>query len=240
MATKAVFFDAAGTLIKPVRPVGQTYASIAENYGMKVSSSELSQRFRTCFDASPPLTFGPVSAESIGDLERDWWKQLVQCVLQPFGSSAQLDRTFDELFSYFARPEAWTLYPDVPETLSALRQRGLILDVISNFDSRLIDILEGLGAADWFEEVFISSRVGHAKPSWQIFYTALQRHNLAPSEAMHIGDSEENDFYGAVNAGLAGVLIDRGVSPAPTNIRQITNLSEVISILDRFRDHEPT
>jgi putative hydrolase of the HAD superfamily len=232
MATKAVFFDAAGTLIKPVRPVGQTYASVAENYGMKVSSSEVSQRFRTCFDASPPLSFGPVSAESIEHMERDWWKQLVHCVFQPFGRPVQLDRTFDELFSYFARPEAWTLYPDVLEALSALRQRGLILDVISNFDSRLIDILEGLGTGDWFEEVFISSRVGHAKPSRQIFYTALQRHKLAPSEAMHVGDSEENDFYGATNAGLTGILLDRSANLAPKDFRQIRSLVEIIPILD--------
>lgn len=233
MATKAVFFDAAGTLIKPVRPIGQTYASVAENYGMKVSSSEVSERFRTCFDASPPLTFGPVPTESIEQLERDWWKQLVHCVFQPFGRFNQFDRFFAELFSYFARPEAWTLYPDVLETLPALRKRGLILDVISNFDSRLIDILKGLGTADWFEEVFISSRVGHAKPARQIFHTALARHNLAPSEAMHVGDSEEHDFCGAANAGLMGVLIDRSANLAPTNIHQIKTLNEIISILEQ-------
>jgi len=232
MATKAVFFDAAGTLIKPVRPVGQTYALLAENYGMKVSSSEVSERFRTCFDASPPLTFGPVSTESIEQLERDWWRQLVHCVFQPFGRFNQFDRFFAELFSYFARPEAWTLYPDVLETVSALRQRGLILDVISNFDSRLIDILEGLGTGGWFEDVFISSRVGHAKPAEQIFHMALARHGLAPSEAIHVGDSEENDFCGAANAGLTGVLIDRSANLAPTNIRQIKSLNEIISILD--------
>jgi putative hydrolase of the HAD superfamily len=233
MVTKAVFFDAAGTLIKTVRPVGETYASVAENYGMIVSSSEVSQRFRICFDASPPLSFGPVSTEAIEQLERDWWKQLVHCVFQPFGRSVQLDRVFEELFSYFARPEAWTLYPDVLETLSALRQRGLILDVISNFDYRLIDILKGLGTADWFDEVFISSRVGHAKPSRQIFYTALQRHNLAPNQAMHVGDSEENDFCGAANAGLQGILIDRTANLAPTHIPQIKSLNEIISIIEQ-------
>lgn len=233
MTTKAVFFDAAGTLIKPARPVGQTYASVAENYGMRVSSLEISARFRTCFNASPPLTFGPVCKESIEQLERDWWKQLVCCVFQPFGRFDQFDRFFAELFSYFARPEAWALYPDVLETLTALRQRGLILDVISNFDSRLIEILEGLGMAGWFEEVLISSRVGHAKPARQIFESALARHNLAPSEAMHVGDSEENDLYGAANAGLTGVLIDRRANIQLKNFRQINTLNEIISILDQ-------
>ncbi len=233
MATKAVFFDAAGTLIKPVRPVGQTYTLLAKNYGVEVSSFEISERFRTCFAASPPLTFGPVSTESIEQLERDWWKKLVHCVFQPLGRFEQFDRFFTELFSYFARPEAWTLYPDVLETLSALQERGLALDVISNFDSRLIDILEGLGMVGCFEEVFISSRVGHAKPERQIFQTALKRHNLVPGEAMHVGDSEENDLYGAANAGLLGVLIDRSASGRPRDYRQIKTLNEIISFLDQ-------
>jgi putative hydrolase of the HAD superfamily len=233
MAIKAVFFDAAGTLIKPVRPVGQTYACLAESHGMKVSASEISRRFRTCFDASPPLTFGPISTESIHRLERDWWRELVYCVFEPFGRFHQFDRFFAELFSYFAQPEAWTLYPEVRETLSILRQRGMILDVISNFDSRLIDILEGLDLGGCFDEVFISSRVGHAKPAQEIFYTALQRHKLAPNEAMHVGDSKENDLCGAANAGLTGVLIDRNPNLAPTTIHRIKSLNEIMSILEQ-------
>jgi putative hydrolase of the HAD superfamily len=233
MPIKAVFFDAAGTLITPAKPVGQTYTLLARNYGMEVSSFEVSQRFRTCFAASPPLTFGPVSHGSFEQFERDWWKNLVQCVFQPLGRFEQFDKFFSELFSYFARPEAWTLYPDVVETLSALQKRGLALDVISNFDSRLIEILEGLGMAGCFEEVFISSRVGHAKPERQIFETALRRHNLAAGEAMHVGDSEKNDLYGAANAGLLAVLIDRSGSGRPRNYRQIKTLNEIISILDQ-------
>ena len=233
MPTKAVFFDAAGTLIRPVRPVGQTYALLAKNYGMEVSSFEVSERFRTCFNASPPLTFGPVSTESIEQLERDWWKRLVRCVFQSLGRFDQFEQFFTELFSYFARPEAWTLYPDVLETLSSLHERGLALDIISNFDSRLIDILEGLGMGDCFEEVFISSRVGHAKPARQIFEMALKRHHLAPNEAMHVGDSEENDLCGAANAGLLGVLINRRADTPARNYLQIKTLNEITSIVDQ-------
>ncbi len=234
MPIKAVFFDAAGTLITPTKPVGQTYTLLARNYGMEVSSFEVSQRFRTCFAASPPLTFGPGLTESFEQLERDWWKKLVQCVFQPLGRFEQFDQFFSELFSYFARAEAWAVYPDVLETLSALQERGLALDVISNFDSRLIQILTGVGMAGYFEEVFISSRVGHAKPARQIFETALRRHNLAPAEAMHVGDSEENDLYGAANAGLLGVLIDRSASGRPGNYRQVKSLNEIIPILDQL------
>ncbi|MPZ76642.1 MAG: HAD-IA family hydrolase [Deltaproteobacteria bacterium] len=233
MAIKAVFFDAAGTLIKPLRSVGQTYALVAEKYGVEASSTEVAERFRVCFDASPPLAFPAVSMDSIEWLEREWWKQRVQCVFEPWGRFDQFDRFFAELFAYFAQPEAWTLYPEVSETLPALRKRGLILDVISNFDSRLIGILEGLGVAQWLEEIFISSRVGYAKPTRQIFDKALTQHNLTPAEAMHVGDSEETDLCGAVNAGVKGVLIDRGSNTSPNGSLRIKNLNEIISILDQ-------
>ena len=238
MAIKAVFFDAAGTLIEPLKPVGQSYALVAEKYGVKVSSAEVGARFRVCFDASPPLAFPAVSAESLERLEREWWRQRVQCVFEPLGQFDHFDRFFAELFSYFAQPQAWTLYPEVFATLTALRKRGLILDIISNFDSRLNGILEGLGAAHWFEEIFVSSRVGHAKPTRQIFDKALTQHNLTAAEAIHVGDSEETDLCGALNAGIKGVLIDRSSNGSPNGSLRINNLNEVISILDQARESE--
>jgi putative hydrolase of the HAD superfamily len=233
MAIKAIFFDAAGTLIKPIRPVGQSYALVAAKYGMNLSSEQISERFRVCFESSPPLAFGPVSSEPIEQLERNWWKQLVRCVFEPLGRFERFDDFFAELFSYFAQAEAWELYSDVLETLSALENRDLVVDVISNFDSRLIGILQGLGIAHRFEEVFISSRVGYAKPARQIFDEALARHGLAPHEAMHVGDSIESDLCGAVNAGLTGVLIDRSSETPWNGSGRVKTLREILQILER-------
>ena len=42
MAIKAIFFDAAGTLIKPARRVGETYAVLARKYCIEVSAAEVS------------------------------------------------------------------------------------------------------------------------------------------------------------------------------------------------------
>ena len=49
MTIKAVFFDAAGTLIKPVRGVGESYAALAAKHGKQVSSSDIAARF--CVDS---------------------------------------------------------------------------------------------------------------------------------------------------------------------------------------------
>lgn len=232
MRLKAIFFDAAGTLIKPTRPVGQSYATIAQKYGMSISPHDITDRFRICFNASPPLAFSTQSLDPIEQLERQWWHDVVRRVFVPWDRFDRFDEYFAELFCYFAQPGAWTLYSDVNETLAALKKRGLLLAVISNFDSRLIGILHGLGVSHWFEEIFISSRVGYAKPSREIFQTALTRHKLAPHETLHVGDSEECDLRGARNAGLKGILIDRSLNTALAELVRINSLGQLLSLVD--------
>jgi putative hydrolase of the HAD superfamily len=232
MTTKAVFFDAAGTLFKPVRRVGESYAAIAAKHGVTVSAGQINERFRVCFDDAPRLAFPGADGDDIVQLERDWWKRLVAEVFKPWASFADFDDYFNELFAYFAEPTAWTLYPETLETLAALKDRGLILDVISNFDSRLLRILDGLGAADLFEHIIISSRVGYAKPDRQIFDFALRRHGLSPQNALHVGDSETNDLHGANNAGLRGVLVDRSQPANPTNRQCVVDLRGILTLLD--------
>ena len=232
MAIKAVFFDAAGTLIKPTRRVGESYALVAKGYGIDVSALEVAARFRSCFDASPPLAFPEATTATIVAKERDWWKQLVWQIFEPWHPFERFEDYFTELFDYFSQPAAWVLYPEVPETLAALKSRDLIVDVISNFDSRLVKILQGLNTAEWFDEIFISSRVGYAKPHPQIFEAALRRHGLRPEDAHHVGDSKVNDVQGAMNAGVKGILVDRNQTTESQQPSTILNLKQILSLLD--------
>jgi putative hydrolase of the HAD superfamily len=232
MTIRAAFFDAAGTLIKPTRNVGESYAVLAAKHGKKVSSEDISARFRACFDAAPRLAFPGAAEETIGELERNWWKNLVAEVFEPWSPFDDFEAYFTELFAYFASPDAWTLYPEVTETLASLKERGLILDVISNFDSRLVKILDGLGAASLFEHIFVSSRVGYAKPDPQIFQAALDWHALKPNHALHVGDSETNDLQGANQAGLRGVLVDRRKSSAAATPDRVASLKSLVSLLN--------
>jgi len=236
MAIRAIFFDAAGTLIEPARRVGESYALLAKKHGVEISAAEIAARFRICFHAAPPLAFPGTPDASIDALERAWWKDLVRRIFEPQGRFQGFDDYFAELFAYFAQPEAWMLYPEVAETLPILKNRGLTLDVISNFDSRLLGILEGLGAAPWFDHIFISSRVGYAKPARQIFDTALERHGLKAGDALHVGDSRENDFHGAINAGLKSVLVERSGDDNSNLAPRITSLTGIPRLLDDL-DH---
>src|SRR5687768_3932439 len=232
MTIQAIFFDAAGTLMKPNRSVGESYATFAAKYGVTVTPSDLSQRFRVCFGRAPRLAFPGASEETVAALERDWWKQLVSQVFEPWRPVKKFDEFFDELFAYFAEPGAWSLYPEVADTLAALKQRGLHSSVISNFDSRLVPILNGLGVGPFFRQIFVSSRVGYAKPDPQIFHAALKHHGLKPEQSLHVGDSEINDLDGANNAGLRGILVDRRELADPSGGgERVTSLKSLLDLL---------
>lgn len=232
MVIEAVFFDAAGTLIKTTRSVGESYAAIAEKYGVRVAPAELVARFHACFDRSSPLAFPEAGEAAIAALEQAWWKRVVQQVFSPFGPFANFDAYFEELFAYFARAESWVLYPDASETIASLSERGIRLAVVSNFDSRLLGILDGLGLASRFDGIFVSSSVGYAKPDRRIFDFVLKSRQLAPENVLHVGDSIRNDIDGASNAGMKGILVDRKAAHQSAGITRVARLKEILDHLD--------
>lgn len=231
MTIKAVFFDAAGTLIRTARPVGESYASIAKKYGVEVSPGEATRRFRECFCSAPPLAFPPAAPGEIQTKERQWWRDLVCRVFEIYGPFDHFEDCFSELFTYFSRAESWSLYPEVVETLKSLKERGLTVGVVSNFDSRLLKILEGLGLNPWIDSIVISSRAGFAKPSPEIFRNALALHDLEPLEAIHVGDSLEKDVLGARTAGLGAVWLDRTGKATSAALPRIANLRELFPLI---------
>jgi len=232
MAIKAIFFDAAGTLIQPIRRVGESYSLLARPYGVKIPPSEISTRFHSCFNSAPPLAFPDTPLSAMAERERSWWKQLVCNVFEPWGLFDGFDDYFAELFSYFSQPNAWELYPEVLETLVSLKKRGLTLAVVSNFDSRLIGILEGLGAGQYLEHIFVSSRMGCAKPAREIFQAACAAHAVAAKDVIHVGDSEEKDFCGAIGAGLNAILIDRNALVSKKAADTICTLDGILPRVD--------
>jgi putative hydrolase of the HAD superfamily len=182
--------------------------------------------------------FRAKSADSRADLESSkgpadeklWWSDVVR---QAFAGRMPADvfpRYFDEVFELFRTAKAWTLYPETRSTLEFLSRR-FRLGIISNFDSRLFDLLGNLGIDLFFEVVTLSWKAGAAKPDARIFMHAVEQMNVPAANCLHIGDSVEEDFQGAVQAGLHAVLLDRRDRHPDLPIRRIENLSEIILLL---------
>lgn len=227
---EVIFFDAAGTLFEVRGSVGEIYHKFARRYGIEVEPELIQQAFSREFRHQPPLAFPPDTSEpDLYRLEFEWWKMLVRKVFTGH-NFPRFDDFFAEVFEFFRGPDAWQLFDDVIPVLTALKKSGRRLAIISNFDSRLIEVLDQLGIDRFFDGVHLSSRIGSAKPDRRIFLEALRIHGIEPGQALHLGDSLREDVEGASAAGLRAVWLDRGGSfpDNPPAIR-ITRLEQLIN-----------
>ncbi len=105
---------------------------------------------------------------------------------------------------------------------------GLDLGIISNWDDRLLPLLERLGLSKYFQAIIVSCDVGFAKPSPVIFEHAAKKMGFAPEMMLHVGDSFEHDVTGAKTAGLEALLLERGTGGAETGrIRSLQELERM-------------
>lgn len=233
MMLKAVFFDAAGTLIAPREPVAESYARIARGYGVAAAAAQVNAAFRRVFHDAPGLAFGPGHApEELRRRERNWWRAVVADTFIGLGNFTDFDAYFDELFAFFAAPANWIADPEAAPALADLKRRGISLGIISNFDSRLHAILDGLGLRDYFDSVTISSEAGYAKPAVEVFLTALTRHRVTSAEAVHVGDSEHLDFAGAAAAGIGAILLDPEMKERVSVTGRCTRVASLSAVLE--------
>ncbi len=227
---QVIFFDAGGTLLEVRGSVGEIYSRVAGQYGLHADAEQLQQNFARWFRLQPPLAFpGNTPADKLPSLEKEWWRTLVRTVFADCGSSAHFDAFFDDIFERFRNAECWQVYEEVSSTLAKLKQRGLRLGIISNFDSRLADVLHACELNQFFDSVHISTQVGAAKPDPAIFQAAIEHHAIEPHQALHIGDSPHEDVEGALAVGMQAILLDRQNHHADNSSR-ITNLNQLLTM----------
>lgn len=209
---KVIFFDAVGTLFGVKGSVGEAYAAIALNYGVEVAPQELELAFRQSFTTAEPLAFGESALETITQKEFNWWKKIA---IATFKEARVLDDFtdfndfFQELYVYFATEKPWFIYPEVIDILEHWQQKQIPLGIISNFDTRIYQLLKLLKLEKYFSSITISSEVGAAKPEPKIFRSALAKHSCQPEQAWYIGDSFIEDYQGAKQIGMKAFWLKR-------------------------------
>ena len=227
---RAVLLDAAGTLIDVARPLGDTYSGLAREFGGDLDPDTLTTGFRIAFADTPPMAFPGRTGPGLDRAERDWWRAVVERVTRAAGGVPEFDAYFDRLYAHYASASAWRVYPEVSDVLEALRERGLRLAVVSNFDTRLPPLLDALGLAGFFDAVVCSGEAGAAKPDSAIFAHALAALGVEASEVLHAGDSREADYDGARAAGIEALLVDRATAAHPAGT--ISDLRGILDFLD--------
>ena len=221
---RALFFDAAGTLIEPAEPVAGVYARFAAAAGYPVDPALVKKAFGNAFGGigDPQWAAFPEGDEA----EQQWWRQVVALTFsEAFGAQVSeefVDACFPALFSHYADPAAWQVFPEVPELLATARAEGFLTAVVSNFDRRLHGILAGLGLG--FDAIVTSADACSRKPEPRIFRYALEALGVGESEVFHVGDSHSADLEGARAAGIEAFLVERPQSDLRGFFRQALDL----------------
>jgi len=205
---KAIFFDAVGTLFHLTKSVGDHYALVGNEVGLKLDPAALERAFFAAWKRMPPRPAidGPRQND-----DKDWWRELVDLVLEdvaPSLSEVDRDNFFEVAYEHFAEAGVWEAYPEVVDVLKEL-QPHFQLAVVSNFDGRLRMILEHIGVSKFFTHIFVSSEIGADKPDPEIFRRALKFIDLAPAQVLHAGDDPMRDWQAASAGGLSIFQLDR-------------------------------
>jgi len=128
-------------------------------------------------------------------------------------------------------------YPDAAPALAGLRERGLSVVCVSNWDCSLPGVLERCGLGGALHGVVSSAEAGARKPDPAIFAGALEIARCAPGEALHVGDTLADDVEGARAAGIRALLLDREGSPGAPGERdreqaRIASLGQIEQYLE--------
>jgi putative hydrolase of the HAD superfamily len=124
----------------------------------------------------------------------------------------------------------FTAFPDAAEALPELRARGHRLVVASNWDCSLPDWLGPTGLLEHVDGVVTSADAGAAKPDQAVFRRALSLAGVDGAQAVHVGDSLDNDVAGARAAGIRAVLVQRD-GERPAGVETVRSLAELPALL---------
>jgi len=206
---KAVFFDLYGTLAGFDPPRDEIQARAAAVFGFEVTKQgidagyHLADEFMTGQNATRPVR--TLNA----DEQWAFFSRFEQLILQGAGHDVDL-ATAAEVWGEVRKQEyRLALFPDVIDGLDRLRSRGLIVAAISNINQSAQKLCEEMKLTGHVDFATTSGETGFEKPDPRIFEAALRKARVTASEALFIGDQLESDIYGAENAGLRPILMDR-------------------------------
>jgi phosphoglycolate phosphatase len=144
---------------------------------------------------------------------------LVEAVARASGSTPDAVRASERLAAIGTVYEHWyaarcgtrsRLYPQVRQTLDALRRRGTRLAVVTNKETRYTErVLAAHGLQDAFDRVVCGDTLATRKPDPAGVLACLRQFGVAPGRALFVGDSTI-DVVTARGAGVPVWLLPYG------------------------------
>lgn len=117
------------------------------------------------------------------------------------------------------------------ETLAALREAGLAVAVVTNLMTRVqVRKLEALGLADAVDRLVTSEEVGVEKPAAAPFTAALAACDVAPTDALVVGNNPAHDVAGGNAVGCETALFNERDRAVPADGRPDHRLDSLAAV----------
>jgi putative hydrolase of the HAD superfamily len=223
MTPRAILFDALGTLLELASPAPRLQNELETRYGVEVSQEEA----RAAMAAE--ISFYRRHLDEGRD-QPSLVRLRERCAAElrgalPAAAQERLPAPVDLVDTLLASLH-FDAFADAAPALETYRARGLRLIVVSNWDVSLHAVLANVGLSRLLDGILTAAEAGVRKPAPGIFTQALRLAGVSPAEAIHVGDSIEEDVAGAEAAGIEPVLVDRSGSMAAAHVRTVAGLDQ--------------
>ena len=227
---RAVLFDWMDTIGCPERERHDIHAQVLSEFGIKVSPEEL---IRPIYVAETQVSQGtPYRWDESKD--PDPFLHYEEIVLSEIGVTLPREIVFEILkqVSPITKKMGFVLYADVLPTMEMLKERNLILGIITSMKKEIDLISRQLGLEPYLDFIVTASEVKAPKPEPPLFLAALERARVTAPEAVYVGDQYATDIVGARRVGINPVLIDRyDLFPEMRDCWRIRRLNELANII---------
>lgn len=157
-------------------------------------------------------------------------------LFEEYGVTASPEKAQDR-YEYLLGIGHWFI-DGAPELLAALYGKYKLY-IVSNGTATVQDSrIESAAIGKYFEDIFISERMGADKPSKEFFDLCFERiADFNKDEAIILGDRLSSDILGGINAGVRTCWFNPNALPADPDIRpdfEIRALSEFPPLLENI------
>jgi putative hydrolase of the HAD superfamily len=229
-----VFFDAGETLLSAHPSFAEIFVLAMAEQGVVVDVAEVEAARATVFgrDLDELARQAGLRTWSTSPVfSRRFWSLAYGELLSRLGIEDPDGTLIGVLYERFTRFDSYRLFDDVLPTIGAIRDAGVAVGLISNFEEWLEEMLTAWEVTALFDPIVISGREGLEKPDPAIFRLAVERAGVAPEDAVYIGDHPRIDAAAAEAIGMASILIDRrGHHPSHEGPR-VSGLADILPLI---------
>ena len=222
---KAVLFDLDDTLYPEIEFVKSGFRTVARY---------LSSRYH--FDENA------LFAQMLHILQRDGRGKVFDTLLHELNLYTE-ERVKLLMYLYRSHCPTICLYEDVLPTLEYLRQRNMLLGIVTDgMASVQRNKITALGLGKLFDVIICTDEMGEEcwKPSVIPYKAALDFLQVHPSEATYVGNDASKDFLGPNSLGMLTIQVNRSMQKSSIDIISgavkakfiVKELREILGIIE--------